>query len=124
MSTVLLIIAAVLVLFSFYGLMASLLRFAAVACLAAGLWYWSQGDRAALGGKLQQGLDQLIEKGRSLSANDRELLRKALQGADTLLEGQRQQLRALVEELGKDPALKQQEDTNAVLEQLRDRAKP
>lgn len=122
MTVFLLCVAGIFVILSFYGLMASLMRFAAIACVAIGVWFWSQESRGDLNLKLEQGFENLMQRGQNLSSEDKALLKKALEGADSLLENQRKRLKELVEKLEVDTSLKQSEETSAVLKTLRERS--
>jgi hypothetical protein len=122
MATLLLCIAGIFVLLSFYGLMASLMRFAAVICIAGGIWFWSQESREVMAQQLEHSYNKLVERGQNLSPDDKALLKKALEGADTLLEDQRKRLKGLVEKLGENSAIQENEEASAVLEKLRERS--
>jgi len=62
MEKLLLIAGLVLLVGSCFGILKFLLRLAALACIAAGIWYWYHGGREEMTRGIESGRDALVEK--------------------------------------------------------------
>lgn len=119
METILLVCGIVLLVISFIGIMKTLLRLAAIACLIAGVWFWFNGGREKIQQGIETGKQQLMERASGLADQEKIDLEAALANPGALLDSQKPRLREIVSKLSESSAIDGNQEAKAALEKLK-----
>ena len=119
MGTILLVCGIVLLVISFVGIMKTLLRLAAIACLIAGVWFWFNGGREKIQEGIEAGKQQLIEHASCLADQEKVALQDALANPGALMESQKPRIREIVSKLSESSAINDSQQAKAALDKLK-----